>query len=357
MSAFADRRAGIAATLLIDLALHEDTVRYARRNNVSPQETEFRKSLLLGTFVYSMRWSLYLNRPITITTPVLRAVRAVTVQYSGDTTLYMWVQLCLHTLEVIEVLNEPLGERQPDRNLRLCSCEMELLSIFDGLPPEFSFDDSRIDELDVDAYGPYMQYFSMQITVHRAMIKAGEFNFPASDGLQPKSLDHMNTAMHKNAIRTARLVLSFQQISGVENMVITMLENIHVASVALISHILRVQQQHQPIDKDVRWLQALFQALISVEKHYPITRKMSSSLIQVVVNTPISQIFADKNLMTPAAGSAQRSDGLDGSRTMVSPRMATFQRNVATPRMGRSHTADLDVTFTTEDDIWMHDLT
>lgn len=267
----------------------------------------------------------------------------------------MWVQLCLQMLDIIEILNEPPEDRRPDRMLRLCSCEMKIQSTFDGLPPEFSFEDGRIDELDADAYAPYMQYLGIQIMIHRNMAKTGDLDFSANSGeMQPKSLDHIHAVMHENAVRIAKLVQYFQQIFGVEGMVTVMLDNVFVAAVALISHILRIQQQARPIDKDTRWLQSLSQALVSVEKHYPITRNMRSSLAQMVTNTSISHIFPYKNSTTSPAGSAQTSENRPMPTMITPPHMTSFPRNGDQSRFDPTMTTDLD--FTMQDDIWMHDL-
>ncbi|KAI1615954.1 hypothetical protein EDD36DRAFT_119097 [Exophiala viscosa] len=346
----------IATGVLVDLALHVDHSAPVKEQNMTQDDAEFRDSLLLGTFVYATLWSLYLGRPNSISSPVVAAVRRVVEYGSCTTTLQMWVTLSLQMMDIIEILNSTTSLRSPERGskLRLCSLEINLRSVFDNLPPELAFDEQRIDELDAEAYGPHMQYSGIQVTLHRAMIKGTNFA-PAirDDIVQPKSLDHLYAVVHENAMRIARLMLSYRRIFGLENIITVMLDNVYVAAIALTSHIIRMQQLARPFDSEIRWLRSLYEVLEAAEKHYPVTIRMRSSLIHFIRQTPLVKFFPEK---VPTTSPISVPEIVPGVSAGLAPVNLTFQAplNPASPTNG-DELPNLDFTLTTEDDWWLHD--
>ncbi|KAK4935991.1 hypothetical protein LTR10_023038 [Elasticomyces elasticus] len=348
--------ADIATGVLVDLALHVEHSAAVKEQNMTQDDAEFRDSILLGTFVYATLWSLYLGRPNSISSPVVAAVRRVVEYGTCTTTLQMWVTLSLQMMDIIEILNSTTSLRSPERGskLRLCSLEINLRSVFDNLPPELAFDEQRIDELDAEAYGPHMQYFGIQVTLHRAMIKGTNFA-PAirDDIVQPKSLDHLYAVVHENAMRIARLILSYRRIFGLENIITVMLDNVYVAAIALTSHIIRMQQLARPFDSEIRWLRSLYEVLEAVEKHYPVTTRMRSSLIHFIRQTPLVKFFPEK---VPTTSPSSVPEIVPGVSAGLAPVNLTFQAplNPASPTNG-DELPILDFTLTTEDDWWLHD--
>lgn len=347
---------GIATGLLVDLALH---VRYTAPTNdyrMAQVEAETRDMLLLGAFVYATLWSLYLGRPNAIPNPVLSAVKRVVGDGSCNNTMHMWVALCMQMLDIIEILNSSPTRLQADRtaNFRLCSLEINLRSVFDGLPQELAFDDARIDELDAEAYGPHMQYFGIQVTLHRAMIKAGQSSETGEDDIQPKSLDHLYSVVHQDAIRIAKLVLSYRRIFGLENIITVMLDNIYVAAMALVSHVVRVQQISQPYENEVRWLRLLNEVLEAVEKHYPITARMRTCLIHFISQTSLAGLFQDRMPIASPNSVPESMTGIPvtASASVKAPMPAAVN---PAPLDDRNDFSSLDFTLTTEDDWWLHD--
>ncbi|OAG43893.1 hypothetical protein AYO21_01745 [Fonsecaea monophora] len=345
----------IATGLLVDLALHVDLAPPDKDDNMKQEEAAFRETLLLGTFVYATLWSLYLGRPTSISSPVIAAVRRIMAGRCYTNTLDMWVALCLQMVDIVEILNSLGTIRHADRsaNLRLCSLEINLRSVFDRLPHELAFDDARIDELDAEAYGPHMQYFGMQVTIHRAMIKAGQSGASGRDDAQPKSLDHLYAVVHENAVRIAKLVLSYRHIFGLENVITVMLDNVYVAAVALASHIIRMRQLSLPFENDVRWLRSLYEVLEAVEKHYPVTLRMRSSLTHFLNQTSLTNIFPEKVI-------AASPNSMPGSITGIAtgpPAIHVAQMAPMNPPTSADATeySNLDFTLTTEDDWWLHD--
>ena len=345
----------IATGLVVDLALYVQVSHSGKADTARPGEVEFRDTLLLGTFVYATLWSLYLGRPNSIPSQVNAAVRRVVGDRCCTSTLQMWVALCIQMLDMIDILNSPGTIRHADRNanFRLCSLDMTLRSIFDGIPPELAFDDTCIDELDAEAYAPHMQYCGLQVTLHRAMIEAGQSGPSGKDGNSPKSLDHLNAVVHENALRIAKLALSYRRIFGLENIVTVMLDNMYVAALALISHIARMQQLSRPIENEVRWLRSLYEVLKAVEKHLPVAVQMRSSLMHFISQRPLASIFLDKVPDTPPNSVPEGTTGV----TSVPPATNTYSLGHANqPAPADRHdSSNLDFTLTSEDDFWLND--
>ncbi|KAL6240263.1 hypothetical protein RBB50_012829 [Rhinocladiella similis] len=342
----------IATGLLVDLGLHVEAARFARIEDMTQVETDFRGKLLLGIFVYATLWSLYLGRPNLISSPVLMAVQRVANARSKNNTLIIWVKLCLQMLGIIEILNTPLAARQQDANSRLVVHEVSLRSTFDGLPPQLAFDDRHIEALDPEAYGVNMQHLGMQVTLLRAMAKSR----PSPDDPDPERLERIQTMMHDNAIQIARLMLSYWRTFGLENIVMVMLDNVYLAVVTLISHVARMRQLSRPIENDVRWVRSLYDVVESVEKHYPITRRMRSSLGHVIERKLVADVFPGMVSTISPACMPGCTAGAIAAGPSLSLSSGTQQERLPSASCNGNVSANLDLNFLSNDYVWMHDL-
>jgi len=342
----------IACGLLVDLGLHVECSDLVKNDKLTPIEADFRTVLLLGTFVYATLWSLYLGRPNCISLPVLRAVHRATAKSSNIDSLHVWVGLCMQMLDIINILNGPssLAALNGNSLQRLWELESGLRSFSNTLPPDLAYKSSQRMELDANAYGLQMQFCGIQITLHQVMMKSEHVS--QSPGCrQRRTPEQLQAIVHENAVRIARLSLSYTRIFGLENIITVMLDNMFVAAIAFISHILRLQQQGQPTEKDVHWLRLLSETLEAAGDHHPVTARMRSSLAQVVERTPLAHLFP--RLPEKSPGSMAESVTGMGASTALPPDLAAT--SAAVPSADDGEMVNLDFTLTDEDGLWLHE--
>lgn len=273
--------------------------------------------------------------------------------------MHVWVGLCTQMLEVIDILNGPSAGGSMNRTtlLRLWDLDTTLRAFFSKLPAYLTVDDAVIEELDATAYGLQMQLTGIQITLHLAMIKSEHIARGVHTG-DPKqryrATDQLYAIVAENVLRICRLALSFRRIFGVENIITVMLDNMFVAAIALISLILRNQQQGKSVEKDIRWLRMLFDTLEAVGKHYPVTARMRASLTRIMAKTPLAPLFPTSTVRTPESA-LDSMTGIIQNETNVMEEiggadMSAFDLGSADPSFNR-----LDFTLTDEDNTWIHE--
>ena len=348
----------IASGLLVDLSLHIDPAQLLAEGRLTQEEAAFRDLLLLGTFVYATLWSLYLGRPTSISALVLSAVRRAAANYDIGKTIRLWVELCFKMLDIIEILNGRSLEAPMEDSviLSLSHLNTGLRFFFSGLPKSVTVDDAQVDELDAEVYGPHLQYCGIQIILHRAIIKSGQTSqrqINLGGHNQLPTLSTCYAIVHDNAMRIARLILSFRRIFGLESMITIMMDAIYLAAVALTSHALRMQQEGRPIEREARWIRLLYETLEGVEKHFPVTAHMRSNLINVLEKTPLAYLFVDKFETSPNS----LPESMTSLPRFVPPDTAGFS-GLGGPSLNASELMPgLDFTFTTQDNFWLQDAT
>lgn len=285
---------------------------------VTQTEADCRQTLFLATFLYDTIYAWYLGRPRSI--PLATVQSALYLDGKNDhnntgmSALHAWAGLCVHMANVGDMFNAPLPL---DLNALSQICAT-IRTFYYSLPPGLACTDSQMSSLDASAYALNTQFCALQILLHRLPTR---HRHPKQD-LDPLENDEVVLpgftqqeslgAIYANAVRIARLVHFLVQIHGIEHIVPTILDNIFVAAVALIRHILRNTHQASSQDRDKLWLQKLSNTLEAVQKHYHMVCGIRAALFYIVEKTPLAGVFK--------AGSCQGYSIKGGSeRTHLSP--------------------------------------
>ena len=293
---------GIACRLIFDLGLPESCDGLVSEGKLSTAEAIFRHTLLLGAFVYDKLWSMYLGRPGAIPHHILEAAheQALASGWSGPETLRPWVGLCMEMSEVTDILNSPSPLNSAGRE-RLADLDTRIHQRSEALPLPLRIHDDRIAELPITAYGLHIQFSGLRIVLHRLMTKGA--NQDADSGYSshlpsPENgyeIQQSRALTHESAVRIAKLVSTYQQICGIENVITIMLDNSYVAAAVLIAHLLRVlpNDTSQSTYNDLHWLRFLSDMLTQAQKHYPVTVRMRATLASFVENTSLAGTFGN----------------------------------------------------------------
>jgi len=286
--------------MLFDLGLHESCETLVKKGKLTQAEATFRHKLFLATFVYDSLWSLYLGRPSSIPLPLLRVARRSAENKAIVSTLDIWVSLCIEISEIANILNGP-SLLDSDSLNRLGELDSNIRNLADSLPTHLAYKDSMIFELDPTAYGFQVQLCGIQIVLHRILSKGQGKVLHSYDGLEmaaaaKKSRCHpserYHKVMHENAVRIARLVMTYRQLYGIDRIITVMLDNMFVAAAALISDLIRSHRENGTFnDRDIHWLRLLFGVMESSQKHYLVTARMRDSLFSIMKGTSLATLF------------------------------------------------------------------
>lgn len=243
---------------------------------------------------------MYLGRPGAIPIHLLEAAheRSLARGWSGPATLVPWVGLCTEMSDVTDILNSPSPLNSSTKE-RLAISDARIRQRSETLPHSLRLHEDKIAELPMTAYGLHIQLSGLRIVLHRLLGKTAgqEVGSDSSSQLPtPQSnyvIQESRTIMYESAVRIARLVSTYQQICGIENVITIMLDNAYVAASVLVSHLLR----HSPHDNsqstynDLHWLRCLSDMLFKAQRHYPVTVRMRATLASLVENTVLATIF------------------------------------------------------------------
>lgn len=244
--------------------------------------------------------------------------------------LHAWAGLCVQVAKVGDMFNAPLPL---DLNA-LSQIYATIRTFYYSLPPGLACTDSQMSSLDASAYALNTQFCALQILLHRLPTRHRH----AKQDLDPLENDEVVLpgftqqeslgAIYVNAVRIARLVHFLVQIHGIEHIVPTILDNIFVAAVALIRHILRNTHQASSQERDKLWLQKLSNTLEAVQKHYHMACGIRTTLFSIVETTPLAGIFkvgscqrysikggSEQTLSSPSLGDRGGHDGVMGDFT------------------------------------------
>jgi hypothetical protein len=157
--------------------------------------------------------------------------------------------------------------------------------------------------MEADSYALRMQFCGIRILLHRAILKS------EIDSLSV-SRDRLYASIHDDAIQISELIFSYHRIYGIQDVVTVMIDNVFIASVALISHVHRVSQTGQSADKAIHWLQFLSRTLRLTARHFPVALRMQNYLAGIVENSCLSCIF-------PRTSNIPQSNILDPGLEMI----------------------------------------
>ncbi|OAL44221.1 hypothetical protein IQ07DRAFT_649271 [Pyrenochaeta sp. DS3sAY3a] len=288
---------GIACRSLYDLGLHDNT----KVSSLSSVDIVGRHSVFLTSFVYDQLWSLYLGRPSSISLGFVRTARLAAKNVTVPDELDAWVSLCVMIAKVTKALNSSPWADVYAYDRRLSELASELDTCFEHLPTRLRYEEGSAFDLEACAYGLNIQHFGLRIVLHRNSIRLREERRSEFEGIQAQqSAQHENSQrlsksariVHQSAVRVAKLIRTYKQLYGVEKIITIMLDNMFVASTALILHILSSSPHNPTIsEKDVQWLRSLSETLEEVQKFYPITTVMISTLSQLVKDTALGGTF------------------------------------------------------------------
>jgi hypothetical protein len=271
-------------------------------------EAKLHNTLLLCIFVYAVIWSLYLGRPSPLSQLILHSVRRVASQVSNS-----WVGFCQRVLEIIDILNEPaaLSGLNGVNSNRLLELDSDLCSFVHQLYPV----GPHPEEMEADSYAIRMQFCGIRILLHRAILNSEMVPYSIRDGsLQDSPLsvsrDHLYASIHDNAVDILELIFSYHRIYGIQDVVTVMIDNMFIASVALISHVHRVNQTGQSEDKAVHCLEFLSRTLQATARHFPVALRMQNYLACIVENSSLSSFF-------PRSPIRSQSNVADGTLGMI----------------------------------------
>jgi hypothetical protein len=284
--------------MLSDLGLHElaSIAGPPQAAQESIKESDLAYALLSACVVYEGVWTLYLGRPSCIPRSVMSiaASRCRARRKSDSPWLNAWVGLCVPMAEISHVLNEKsIGDSDRAASLRKLFDQVE--EWYDSLPPELSYDDKRLINMDLAGYGLHTQYCKVQILLRQALSrplnskKRRHSQITSNRGLRTSSEDP-NHIIYQYALRIARLVVTYREGFGVEEVPSIMLDNAVLAATSMIRH-LNGAESVQGMQQQKIWLRYLLTSMETVQPHFPVVRRMLDSLKQICGGGPLCGMF------------------------------------------------------------------
>lgn len=277
--------------------IHADTI-HAGESVVS--EADLLHSLLCCCIGYEGIWCLYLGRPTSISRSVMD-VAASRCRHRNSLESMMhtaWVGLCIPMAEISDILNNGFTTH-PNVIDRLSELDVELQDWYNNLPSGLAYREMQIADLDATAYGLHMQFCKVQILMHQALSK--------SSASRKRKLAQTNTdershacsqekihrqAVYENALRITRLLLTYCQLFGIEEIPSIMLDNSNLAATCLITHLLEEPLSNGSEERDKQWLRILLKTLDAIQIRFPVTKRILSTLKQMTNGTPLQDVFS-----------------------------------------------------------------
>jgi hypothetical protein len=274
--------------MLSDLGLHELAGITSAPHETQEQikESDLAYALLAACVVYEGVWTLYLGRPSCIPRSVMSiaASRCRADRESDSLWLNAWVGLCMPMAEVSHVLNEQfIGDSDRATSLRKLLYQIE--EWYQNLPSELSYNENRPINMDLAGYGLHTQYCKVQILLRQALSRPRNsrkrrHSQIASDKAPRPSFDDPDGTIYRYALRIARLVVTYREAFGVEQIPSILLDNAVVAATEMIEHLTRALDG-QEIQQQKIWFRHLVKSMETVQPHFPIVGRMLDSLKQI----------------------------------------------------------------------------
>ncbi|RFU26448.1 hypothetical protein B7463_g9888, partial [Scytalidium lignicola] len=322
--------AGIACRLLFDLGLHQDCTDLVRIGHLSESEAAIRRQVFFGCMVNERLWCIYLGRPSLIKLPDFSTPKPKIADPSFETqTQAAWVDLSILSSEIADIFNCPsLIDEQTIR--RLIEVDARLHSWYDSLPPVLSWKGSREMDLHSCVFALHMQFYGIQILVFRTSIMTRRKFSPAAFSeeeickLRGLTLDQSRLLYRDSAMQIARLLIAFQQKVGIERVPTVMLDNLYIATIALISYVSKKNGAQDVVENEIQCIVSLLDSLETLQTHYQVARRMRLTLSDVLerswlANSVDSPLYHKLSIQNTNAASTQSSDHVALSRTRKPP--------------------------------------
>jgi len=220
--------------------------------------------------------------------------------------------------EISHVLNEEsIGDSDRAASLRKLSSQVE--EWYESLPPDLSYNENRLINMDLAGYGLHTQYCKVQILLRQELARPSNsrkrrHSQITGDDDPRTSSEESNHIIYQYALRIARLVVTYREGFGVEEIPSIMLDNAVVAATAMIRYLNKADSV-QGMQEQKIWLRYLLKSLETVQPHFPIVRRMLDSLKQICGSGPLSRIFPSSHRDSAHAStheiSAQSESSLD----------------------------------------------
>ncbi|EXJ87221.1 hypothetical protein A1O3_04180 [Capronia epimyces CBS 606.96] len=298
---------GIACRMLSDLGLHEladiNHVALEGTDNEATRESALAYALVAACIVYEGVWTLYLGRPSSIPKSIISiaAARCKSHQKSDSPLLNAWLGLCVPMSEISHILNNQyVGDFDASSSLPNLIAQMQ--DWYNTLPPELVYVESRLTNLDMAGYGLHTQYCKVQILLRQALARCPNprkrrYSQISGDSIPGMMSEDSSRAIYQEALRIARLVVTYREVFGVEKIPSIMLDNAVVAATTLIHHFNQVSSSHDVQQRDAVWVRSLIKSLEAVQPHFPITKRMLDALKHISAEGSLVDFFH-----SPAAG-------------------------------------------------------
>lgn len=290
---------GMACRLVFDLGLTASCTMLVARGKISQADAFERHRLLLAVHVFDKLWSVYMGRPSALQTKMVAIAhqRLKSEGWKGTAAAEAWVGLCTDISDATELL---LTSPEPGQATveRLKELNDRLAERFNSLPSELVTTLDQPCELQPCAFALRIQFHGAQIVSRGLLNKV--IRTVNGDKLPPRPIDSQQdpqtvdvpcSEMLSNAIAISRLVSTYHDIYGVENIVTVMLDNMYVASAVLVSYILHGHQEPGHAATPRTWLQTLRDIFVGARNHYPVATRMYLTLSKLTQGTILEGMY------------------------------------------------------------------
>lgn len=272
--------------MLSDLGLHElvtiiDAPKEGRQPN---NEGDLAYALLSACIIYEGVWTLYLGRPSSIPRTIMSIAnfRLKEKRESESPWLNAWVALCGPMAQISCVLNERSADDQ-NGVATLQTLSQKLEDWYESLPPDLTYKESRLTNMDLAGYGLHTQYCKIQILLRRSLetpanTRKRRHSEMTSEKGRPACPENSNARIYEYAVRIARLIVTYREAFGVEKIPSIMLDNAVVAATAMIEHHHHNSGSVNGPRYQTTWLRQLLKSMETVEPHFPVAGRMLDTL-------------------------------------------------------------------------------
>ncbi|VUC23907.1 unnamed protein product [Clonostachys rosea] len=233
-----------------------------------------------------------------------------------------------------EVLNDRFIT-DTDKNASLRELYEKIEAWHDGLPAPLMYDDSHLTDIDLPGYGLHSQYCKVQIFLHQGL-RRGSPNARkrthaqiADDSAAPQSIsDGSDDIIYQYALRIARLVVTYREVFGLEEIPSIILDNAVVSATVMIQYLNKTNNTNEVHHRSL-WLRQLVRSLESMQLHYPIITRMLDSLRQICGSGPLKSIFQSRRKEASPGGAPHGTKTFTSSSSLLPQDCSSFHFNTS----------------------------
>ena len=177
---------------------------------------------------------------------------------------------------------------------QLLELDSHIQNTYEALPPDLTYQKDSITDLDAVGYAYHMQFHSIKIVLHRALMQSSlGAETPVREsttytvGLSRYTPNSSSKIMYESAVCITELTVTYKQIFGLDKMVTFMLNNLYMAGITLINHALVLQHHGESIGSDMMQIRQLLDTLDQVQKHFPIASSMCNTMLDILMGTSL----------------------------------------------------------------------